>query len=131
MAHGGSYPGRSRSSLCWENWRRGRGTSFTPFQGEFRRWSVLRRGHGSDQFGDDAALSVERELGKHRERKDFGGGVLGDREIARPEEQTLISLGEMERDWVMDAGADSRPGQLLLNAVPIRHPHHVEVVDRP
>src|SRR2546425_12259912 len=80
--------------------------------------------------GDYAALLLRRELGEHGKRKHLGGCLLGDREVTRTEAQSLIGLREVKRDWVVDARSDACGGQVLLEGVPVRDPHHVEMVDR-
>src|SRR2546422_11337903 len=80
--------------------------------------------------GDYAALLLRRELGEHGKRKHLGGGLLSDREVTRTEAQSLIGLREVKRDRVVDARSDASGGQVLLEKLPVRNLHHVEMVDR-
>ena len=75
-------------------------------------------------------LLLPGELGEHREGDHLGGGLLGDRQVTRTEAQRLVGLREVKRDRVVDARSDAGGGQILLESVTVRDPHHVEMVDR-
>ena len=78
------------------------------------------RRRGLEHLADDAPLTVDRESREHRQRQNLGGGPLCDRKITWMTEQSVVRLGEVERNRVMDAGVDARRRQLLLRRAPDR-----------
>src|SRR2546425_1949278 len=85
---------------------------------------------GLHHAGNDPLLLLKREAGEHRERKHLGRCLLGDWEVTPTEAETLVGLREVKRDRVVDARSDACGGQVLLEGLPIRDPHHIEMVDR-
>src|SRR5437867_2492134 len=67
-----------------------------------------------EHFGGHIRLAFRRQIREHRDRKDRGGCLLGDREIAGTEPETGVGRREMERDGIMNPGSYSGLRQQIL-----------------
>lgn len=81
-------------------------------------------------FADNAPDLVRPKLRIHRERQDFGGNPLADRKTSRGILKMAIGFLEMKRNRIVDAGSDSRLGEMFLNGVAVMDANHIQVVHR-
>src|SRR5437867_3080275 len=73
-------------------------------------------------------LLLASDLRVHREGKDFFGQFLGDWKGARAVAQMRVCLLKMERNWIMDPGADILLSQVFLQLIALLRPDDIQVV---
>jgi hypothetical protein len=71
------------------------------------------------------------ELGKQWKREHLGGCLLGYREVARSETQTLIGPRKMKWKRVVDTRSDTCGGQVLLELFSVLNSNHIEMINGP